>query len=144
MYSRYWDCDSGPQSHVCCDSGHQCDWGCDSGHLVAGGCDSETEGHEGCESGVLIAGGRDNGLLDIGGPDSGSLGSGNICWIHFWMTFWKIVYIFLPIAATEKCLLRKLFSFVQGIFFVFLYRVQKSTGKPENTSKVGANYNLYH
>ena len=144
MYSRYWDCDSGPQSHVCCDSGHQCDWGCDSGHLVAGGCDSETEGHEGCESGVLIAGGRDNGLLDIGGPDSGSLGSGNICWIHFWMTFWKIEYIFLPIATTEKCLIRKLFSFVQGIFFVFLYRVQKSTGKPENMSKVGANYHLCH
>ena len=58
------------------------------------------------------------------------------------LTFQKIVYMFLPIASTEKCLLQKLFSFVLWFFLLFLFMVKKSTGTSEITSKVGANYHL--
>ena len=50
----------------------------------------------------------------------------------------------LPIVATEKSLLQKLFTFVLELFFVFLDMVKKSTVTSEITSKVGANYHLCH
>ena len=58
--------------------------------------------------------------------------------------FRKILYMFLPITNTEKCLLQKLFSFVFQFFLVLMCRVKKSTVTSENTSKVGANYHLSH
>ena len=63
---------------------------------------------------------------------------------YFLKTFRKIVYMFLPIVATEKSLLQKLFIFVLELFFVFLDMVKKSTVMSEITSKVGANYHLCH
>ena len=80
---------------------------------------------------------------DFRGNDHGSQ-TLEIITEYFLKTFRKIVYMILPIVATEKSLLQKLFTFVLELFFVFLDMVKKSTVTSEITSKVGANYHLCH